>query len=93
MRLSDQRRSMLAAIDKAGCELLSLRAGVLRKIASPYGDGSRSEMVNASTDVLPQLSRILIDLRDAMQQIDPLYDFDCLGIRTAASANGEHGNE
>lgn len=67
MRLSKQRDVMRDAIDVAGCELIAMRSAILRKIAAPYGDGSRSVMVNATSDVLPRLTRIL-DVLDAVMQ-------------------------
>lgn len=67
MRLARQRDVMRDAIDVAGCELMGMRAAILRKIAAPYGDGSKSVMVNATTDVLPKLTRILDVLDAAMQ--------------------------
>lgn len=75
MRLNEQRNVMADAIDTAGVSLLGLRARVLRKMAAPYGDGTRSNMVNAETDVLPIIERIVSDLADEMRRINPAFEF------------------
>lgn len=69
MRLNEQRDTLVEAIEDAGCELIGMRAAVLRKIAAPYGDGSKSNMVNAETDVLPRLTAILDTLQTALDAI------------------------
>jgi hypothetical protein len=69
MRLNEQRDTLVEAIEDAGCDLIGLRAAILRKIAAPYGDGSRSNMVNVETDVLPRLVAILDTLQTAMDAI------------------------
>jgi hypothetical protein len=69
MRLNEQRDTLVEAIEDAGCDLIGLRASILRKMAAPYGDGSRSNMVNAETDVLPRLVTILDRLQAAMDAI------------------------
>lgn len=70
MRLNEQRDTLVEAIEDAGCDLIGLRSAILRKIASPYGDGSKSNMVNAETDVLPRLSSIFDKLAIALDQIN-----------------------
>jgi hypothetical protein len=69
MRLNEQRDTLVEAVEDAGCELLGLRASILRKMAAPYGDGSRSNMVNAETDVLPRLTAILDRLQRACDEV------------------------
>lgn len=83
MRLAKQRDVMMDAIDVAGCELIGMRSAILRKIAAPYGDGSKSVMVNATTDVLPKLARILDVLDAAMQATnDEVFVFGTRGIES-----------
>lgn len=69
MRLNDQRDTLVQAIEDAACDLTYFRSAILRKIAAPYGDGSRSNMVNAETDVLPRIIDILDTLHSAMCEI------------------------
>lgn len=69
MRLNEQRDTLVEAIEDAGCELVALRSSILRKMAAPYGDGSRSNMVNAETDVLPRLVSILDRLQTAVDAV------------------------
>ena len=59
MRIHEQRDRLIDAVRAAEDELRAMRSAVLRKIASPYGDGSRSDMVNATTDVVPRLQAVL----------------------------------
>lgn len=75
MRLNEQRDTLVEAIEDAGCDLIGLRAAILRKIAAPYGDGSRSNMINAETDVLPRLVNVLDLLQSAMNKVHG--DFRC----------------
>jgi hypothetical protein len=70
MRLNEQRDTLVEAIEDAGQDLVSLRAAILRKMAAPYGDGSRSNMINAETDVLPRLTAILDALHTAVDSVD-----------------------
>jgi hypothetical protein len=69
MRLNEQRDTLVEAVEDAACDLIGLRSAILRKMAAPYGDGSRSNMVNAETDVLPRVVAILDRLQDAMNEI------------------------
>jgi len=54
----------------ASTDLKYLRSAILRKMAAPYGDGSRSNMVNAETDVLPRLADIIETLAATMEAIN-----------------------
>lgn len=65
MRIHEQRRELLAGVGEVESMIDALRKSVLRKMARPYPDGSRSDLVNASSDVLPQL-------RDILQRLDLL---------------------
>lgn len=69
MRLNEQRDTLADAIEDAGCDLIALRLAILRKMAAPYGDGSKSNMVNAETDVLPRLNDILATLAHMLAAI------------------------
>lgn len=69
MRLNEQRKNLAEAIDRATCDLLYFRRAILRKMAAPYGDGSRSNMVNAETDVLPRINDILDTLQTAIDAV------------------------
>jgi hypothetical protein len=69
MRLNEQRNRMIEGIASACTDLKHMRAAILRKMASPYGDGSRSNMVNAETDVLPRLNDIFDTLTSILEEI------------------------
>lgn len=62
MRLHEQRDRLEKNTNDAVLKILWLRENINRKIAAPYGDGSRSNMVNAETDILPQIEEILSTL-------------------------------
>ena len=72
MRVVDQRNLLRDAVNRASDELLLLQCKVQRKIAMPYGDGSYSSMVNANSDVLPQL----IAIRDNLDVVRRLLMSD-----------------
>jgi hypothetical protein len=55
MRLHEQRDELQQVVNEIHDSIELLMASINRKIASPYGDGSRSDLVNALTDVLPRL--------------------------------------
>lgn len=69
MRLNEQRDHLIEACRQAEADLRAMRSAVLRKIASPYGDGSRSDQINASTDVLPRLQSIIDAVAAATEAI------------------------
>jgi len=69
MRLNEQRTRLIDGIVDASTDLKYFRSAILRKMASPYGDGSRSNMVNAETDVLPRLNDILDTLATTLEAI------------------------
>ena len=62
MTLVEQRDTLTAAATETADHLRALRGRLDRKLSMPYPDGSRSDQVNASTDVLP----ILADLERAL---------------------------
>jgi len=69
MRLNEQRDRLIDGIVDASTDLKYMRSAILRKMAAPYGDGSRSNMVNAETDVLPRLNDILNTLATTLEAI------------------------
>jgi hypothetical protein len=69
MRLNEQRDRLIEGIANASTDLTHMRAAILRKMAAPYGDGSRSNMVNAETDVLPRINDILDTLVTTLEAI------------------------
>lgn len=71
MRIHEQRDRLIEAVRAAEGELRAMRSAVLRKIAAPYGDGSRSNMVNAETDVVPRLQSVLDLLTSATDEVGP----------------------
>jgi hypothetical protein len=54
-------------------------------MASPYGDGSKSNMVNAETDVLPQLGDLMETLCYALQAIGRNIETETAGRRQAGA--------
>jgi hypothetical protein len=70
MKLHEQRERLIDGILGASTDLKYLRSAILRKMAAPYGDGSRSNMVNAETDVLPRLADIIETLAATMEAIN-----------------------
>jgi hypothetical protein len=70
MKLHEQRERLIDGILGASTDLKYLRSSILRKMAAPYGDGSRSNMVNAETDVLPRLADIIETLAATLEAIN-----------------------
>ena len=66
MKLHEQRDQLRQAAQEAYDALLSLTGRIMVKTAMPYGDGSFSNMVNASSDVIPQLTDIRLKLLEAL---------------------------
>lgn len=75
MRLNQQRDALVNGILDASIDLNYFRSAILRKMAAPYGDGSRSNMVNAETDVLPRLNAILDTLATTLEATNRASDF------------------
>jgi len=69
MKLHEQRERLIDGILGASTDLKYMRSAILRKMAAPYGDGSRSNMVNAETDVLPRVNDILDTLATTLEAI------------------------
>ena len=69
MKLHQQRERLIDGILGASTDLKYLRSAILRKMAAPYGDGSRSNMVNAETDVLPRLADIIETLAATLEAV------------------------
>jgi len=74
MKLHQQRERLIDGIVDASTDLKYFRSAILRKMAAPYGDGSRSNMVNAETDVLPRLNDILNTLATTLEAINRDHD-------------------
>lgn len=68
MRLHEQRDTLAASLAGVADALSDLHARIERKISMPYGDGSRSVMVNATTDVLPCLRSLMETAGDVLDQ-------------------------
>ncbi len=67
MKLHKQRDTLHAGLTALHGEIREMICRVDRKMRAPYSDGSRSNLVNASTDVLPTLY-------DMRREIDRLLD-------------------
>jgi hypothetical protein len=65
MKIHEQRNAFRSATKQTADNIRSLIASLQRKMSQPYGDGERSNMVNAETDVIPALWGMLHDLEDA----------------------------
>ena len=85
MKLNEQRDQLVEGIVNASIDLQYLRSAILRKMASPYGDGSKSNMVNAETDVLPQLGDLMETLCYALQAIGRNIETETAGRRQAGA--------
>ncbi len=59
MRLHEQNKERAKVLADIEAELRDFRASVLRKIAAQYPDGSRDNLINAETDVLPRIEWLL----------------------------------
>ena len=70
MRLNEQRDRLIDGVVDASTYVKYMRTAIQRKMAAPYGDGSRSNMVNAETDVLPTLNAILDTLATTLEAIN-----------------------
>ena len=70
MRLNEQRDQLVQGVASACIEVKCMRAAVIQKMNAPYGDGSKSNMVNGVTDVLPRLRSVLEILEDVLDRIE-----------------------
>jgi hypothetical protein len=66
MRLNTQRDILAATLAGVADSLSDLHSDIARKISMPYGDGSRSNMVNAESDILPRLRGLLEIVGDVL---------------------------
>ena len=55
MKLHTQRDTLSTTLTEIRSEIRAMICSVDRKMRAPYSDGSRSNQVNGSTDVLPRL--------------------------------------
>lgn len=62
LHLRDKARGDL--LNKLEEDIRDMKRDIERKMSAPYGDGSRSDMVNGNTDVLPRLDQMLKSLID-----------------------------
>lgn len=85
MKLHQQRERLIDGIVDASTDLKYFRSAILRKMAAPYGDGSRSNMVNADTDVLPRLNDILDTLVATLEAVGVTQVVDAAFERVSAS--------
>ena len=69
MRINEQRDCLRDHGSRAEIRIRSLIGSINKKMSMPYGDGSRSNMVNAETDVLPALHSILNDVSAGLDLI------------------------
>lgn len=60
MKINEQRDTMRQALIDIRNELTTLTGAIDRKTRSPYPDGTTSNLVNSSTDVLPQVNDCII---------------------------------
>lgn len=70
MRLNEQRDTLERGINQARVYAEMLKRRVSLKTLMPYGDGSRSDMVNANSDVLPGVRAIIATLELALEIAD-----------------------
>ena len=84
MRLNEQRNRLIDGIVDASADLKYFRSAILRKMAATYGDGSRSNMVNAETDVLPRLNDILDTLVATLEAVGVTQVVDAAFERVSA---------
>ncbi len=70
MRIHEQRDLLLTATATAELEARDLYSALVRKTACPYGDGTRSNMVNVETDVYPRLVNLITELNDARRALE-----------------------
>jgi hypothetical protein len=68
MKLHEQRTELATAAEQAAQTISGMRAMIRRKVMAPYGDGSRSDMINANTDVLPLLAQLEHDLTETLDR-------------------------
>ena len=69
MRLNHQRDRLIQCTAEACHAVTHMRSAIIAKMNSPYGDGSKSNMVNAETDVLPRLNEILTTLVECLEEV------------------------
>ena len=62
MKLHERDKAQTKLLTEIEEMIRNLKDQVNHKIAQPYGDGSYSNMINASTDVLPALRSILDEM-------------------------------
>jgi hypothetical protein len=66
MHLVHQRDEFVRSTTEVLSHIRAVRRRLLDKMAKPYGDGSTSSLVNASSDVLPFLDSFISQLGDTL---------------------------
>ena len=69
MRIHDQNREMKAEITNLEQDITDLYAAIVRKMSSPYPDGSYGDQINANTDVIPQILSMRSKIGDLQERI------------------------
>lgn len=64
MRLHERDKARGELLNTLEEQIRDMKRSIERKMAQPYGDGSTSNMVNATTDVIPRLEDLLKELID-----------------------------
>tara|TARA_B100001778_G_scaffold334952_2_gene349475 strand:- start:8073 stop:8273 length:201 start_codon:yes stop_codon:yes gene_type:complete len=64
MRLHERDKARGELLNSLEEKVRDMKRDIERKMAQPYGDGSTSNMVNATTDVIPRLEDLIKDLAD-----------------------------
>ena len=64
MRLHERDKARGELLNTLEEQIRDMKRSIERKMAQPYGDGSTSNMVNATTDVIPRLEDMLKELID-----------------------------
>lgn len=69
MRLADKSRRCQAMISKLQEDILRLKDHLREKITWPDGDGNASNLINVTTDVIPILQQMLVEIADCQHDI------------------------
>jgi len=68
MRLHERRNALEHVVQETRADLDDLITHLSRKISRPYGDGTTSDQVNVTADVLPVLQSLRGRLAHAAQE-------------------------
>jgi hypothetical protein len=70
MRIHEQAAEAKKTLRQIEEELRDMTARIHRKMSVPYGDGTYSNMVNATSDVLPLLASMRGMVSDALERVE-----------------------